>query len=140
MALIIYDTDNWDSYISLTDAEDLVTSYIIDTSTWDALDDTVKEKYLRQATMLIKSRITLKEGDTTDNLKLATVYLAVFSIAKDMTQSDGKDNLKIIEIDGAIKKEFFTKGKSSNQFPDIVTQLLQEYNYTSSSTFKMERS
>jgi hypothetical protein len=58
MALTIYPEDNFDSYVSLADADTYAPLYILDTTNWDALSDTQKEFYLRQATYLIKPKIT----------------------------------------------------------------------------------
>lgn len=140
MSLIIYPTTDYNSYISLADAEILITNNIINHTAWDALTSTQKELYLKQSTTLIRLKIQDPYEDSTpSDLELATVYLAVSSIAVDMTESDGKDNLKRIKIDGAIEKEYFTKSEKSNGFPDIVEALLSQYTYTNSSSFTLMR-
>lgn len=140
MALIIYPTTDYNSYVSLADAEILITDNIISHSAWDALTSTQKELYIKQSTTLIRLKIQDPYEDATpSDLELATVYLAVSSIAVDMTESDGKDNLKRIKIDGAIEKEYFTKSEKSNSFPDIVEALLSQYTYTNSSSFTLMR-
>lgn len=140
MALIIYPTTNYNSYVSLADAEILIANNIINHTAWDALTSTQKELYLKQSTTLIRLKIQDPYEDATpSDLELATVYLAVSSIAVDMTESDGKDNLKRIKIDGAIEKEYFTKSEKSNSFPDIVEALLSQYTYTNSSSFILQR-
>ena len=140
MALIIYPTDNYDSYVSLLDAESIYDTNIIDTSKWDALTDPMKEKYLRQATMLIKLKITdpLEEA-TPFNLQLATVYLVDYALDTNVLKDDGKGNLKRIEIEGAITKEFFSRANSNTAFPDHIAMLLNEFGYLSNSTFSLER-
>ena len=140
MALTIYPTDNYDSYVSLLDAESIYDTNIIDTSKWDALTDTLKEKYLRQATMLIKLKITdpLEEA-TPFNLQLATVYLVDYALDTNVLKDDGKGNLKRIKIEGAIEKEFFSRSNSNTAIPDHIAMLLNEYGYLSNSTFSLER-
>lgn len=140
MALIIYPTTNYNSYVSLADAEILITDNVINHTAWDALVNADKELYLKQSTTLIRLKITdPATTETPSDLELATIYLAVSSIAVDMTESDGKDNLKRIKIEGAIEKEFFTKGEKSNTFPDIVEALLSQYTYSNSSSFTLQR-
>lgn len=140
--LTIYPTTNYDSYVSLLDAESIYDTNIIDTSKWDALDltPTIKEKYLRQATMLIKLKITDPLAtETPYNLQLATVYLVDYALSTNVLQDDGKGNLKRIKIEGAIEKEFFSRANSNTAFPDHIAMLLNEYGYLASSTFSLER-
>ncbi len=140
MALIIYPTDSYNSYVSLADAEILIDDNIITTTSWDALTNAQKELYLKQATTLIRLKIQDPYEEATPyDLQLATVHLAVSSISVDMTESDGRDNLKRIKIEGAIEKEYFTKGEKSNSFPDIVEALLSQYTYINSSSFTLQR-
>lgn len=140
MALIVYPTDSFNSYVSLADAETLITDNVVSHSAWDVLANAQKELYLKQATTLIRLKIQDPHEDTTPfDLQLATAYLAVSSIAVDMTESDGKDNVKRITIEGAITKEFFTKGEKSNSLPDIIEALLSAYTYTNSSSFTLVR-
>ena len=138
--LTIYPTDNYDSYVSLLDAESIYDTNIIDTTKWDAIADPLKEKYLRQATMLIKLKITDPlTTETPYNLQLATVYLVDYALSTNVLQDDGKGNLKRIEIEGAITKEFFSRANSNTAFPDHIAMLLNEYGYLASSTFSLER-
>ena len=51
--LTIYPTENYESYISLADAETLITNNVLDTTSWDALDNTTKELYLKQLSCLL---------------------------------------------------------------------------------------
>jgi hypothetical protein len=140
MALIIYPATGWNSYVSLTDSETIVTDNVINPASWNALTDAQKELYLKQSTTLIRLKITDPQTDEApDDLELATVLLSVDSIGKDMNDSDGKENLKRIKIEGAIEKEFFTKGDSSNKFPDIVESLLSQFVYKSTSSFQLMR-
>jgi hypothetical protein len=140
MAIVVYPDTGWNSYASLADAEIIVTNNVINPASWNALSDAQKELYLRQSTTLIRLKITDPATDEApDDLQLATVLLSVDSIGKDMNDSDGKENLKRIKIEGAIEKEFFTKGDSSNKFPDIVESLLVQFVYKSSSSFTLMR-
>ena len=146
MALIIYPATGWNSYVSLNDANTIAIDNILNLTSWNALTDAQKELYLKQSTTLIRLKIidpliadiTLTEAPS--DLKLATVHLSVSSIGVDMVDNDGKENIKRIKIDGALEKEFFTKGENSNAFPDIVSALLAQYQFVSSSSFSLVRS
>lgn len=143
MALIIYPTEDWDSYLTVADAEVLMGKHILDMSTWNALSDPHKEIYVRQASLLIKTKITDPETtETPDDIELATAYLANYSVGKTMTNSDDSGNLKSKRIEGVIAKEWFSANKASNAFPDVVADLLAPYGYVGygASTLKIERS
>lgn len=130
--LIEYPNTDYDTLCSLVDAETLILNNIptAQHTGWDALVDTDKEILLRQSTLLIKNKITLPNTLEAD-LKLATAYLANSSVSVDMTANDGKDNVKVKEIVGVVKTEFFSKSEDSNNFPDIVTMLLNQYQISS---------
>ena len=142
MALIIYPTTSYDTFCSLVDAEALILANVptAQKALWDALTDPDKEILLRQATLLIKNKITLPYT-LEDDLKLATAYLANSSVAVDMTTSDGKENVKVKDIVGVVKTEYFSRGQDSNSFPDLVVLLLGQYQITSvGSSIKFARS
>jgi len=141
MALTIYPDTGYDSLCSLADAEALILANIpaAQHAAWDALpDDAAKEIELRQATILIKNKITLP-STLEDDLKLACVYLANSSVGVVMTNEDGKGDIKMKEIVDVVKTEYFGRAKDSNEFPDIVNMLLSQYQVTSSSSFEFER-
>lgn len=140
MALILYPLDNYDTFCSLADAETLIANNIPSAqhTAWDALTDPEKEILLRQATLIIKNKIELP--DLLENeLKLAAIYLANSSVGTDMTKDDGKSDVKVKEIVGVVKTEFFGRAKDSNSLPDMVTMLLSKYNYLSSGSFTFDR-
>ena len=140
MALVLYPNTDWDSYVSIADADALLVKYVLDNAAWTALTDAHKEFYLIQAGNLIRFRITDPlEASTPLDLQIASVILANYSIGKDMTNSDGKDNIKILDITGTLKKEYFSKGKTSNAFPDYVSTLLSQYGFVSQSTLVLDR-
>lgn len=137
MALTIYPDENYNSYVSVADALVIASDFITDSFT--ALTTTMQEKYLKQSTLLIKLKIDESLISDVINLQLATVHLANYSIGKDMLTSDGGDNVQRLKIEGAIEKEYFSRGRKSNSFPDMVNSLLSEYGLKSSSTITIER-
>ncbi len=139
MALIIYPLSGFDSFVTLEDTTSNLTNNVIDTTAWTALAETVKEIYLRQATLLIKSRIDLDLVVSVDNLELATSLLANYAVGVDITDDTNDGNIKINEITGVIHKEYFTKGKASNAMPTNVVSLLSEYGFVGSGSIKILR-
>jgi hypothetical protein len=138
--LTIYPLSDYDSFCSITDADTILTNNVPSTqrTLWDALTVVDKEIYTRQATTLIRQRITLPETLETD-LKRATAYLANHSISKNMLDDDSSDNIKEKSIDGVVKTVYFNRGESSNAFPSLVESLLSQYNSVSDSSFVFQR-
>ena len=141
MALIIYPTTDWDSFCDVADA-DLILANNVPSSqltAWNALTTTDKEIYLRQATLLISNKITIP-STLESNLQKACAYLAWYSVGKDLTNNDGKTgNVKVKEIVGVVKTEYFSQGKDSNSFPEIVDLLLKDYGAVSDGSFIFAR-
>lgn len=137
MALIIYPNEDYDSFCSVADADSILTNNVPSSqrTAWEALLEADKEIYLRQATILIKQKITLPDT-LEDDLKTACAYLANYSIGKDMTNSTSDNNIKVDEVVGVVKTEYFSPNKSSNSFPSIVNSLLKQYGLQSDGSFK----
>jgi len=140
MALIVYPDTGYDTLCSLSDAEAIILANIpaAQHTAWDLLDDPAKEIELRQATLLIKNKITLPNTLEND-LKFACAYLANSSVDIVMIKSDGKGEIKSKEIVDVVKTEWFSPRKDSNSFPDIVNMLLKQYELIASSSFTFER-
>jgi len=137
MGLTVFPLDNYDSFSSLVDADTLIASMVSDNG-WSTLTDPQKEAYLRQSTLLIRTKIDLPDT-LEDDLKLACLHLSTYSIGKDMLNNDGKDNIKRKSVDGVAETEYFSKGSASNSFPSIVRTLLYNYGLLPKGTFRMER-
>lgn len=139
--LTIYPDPGYDSFCSLADAGLLIAANIPSAqhTAWDNLPTVGdKEIELRQATILIRNKITLPDT-LEEDLKLATVYLANSSVGVVMTNEDGKGDIKVKEIVDVVKTEFFGRKKDSNSMPDIVVMLLAQYQIIASSTFSFNR-
>ena len=139
--LIVYPNTDYDTFCSLIDADALILANVPEAQhlLWDALTDLNKEVHLRQATILIKNKIQLP-GTLEDDLKLACAYLANSSVGEDITDGDGSTgNVKVKEIVGVVKTEWFGRSKSNDEFPNLVNLLLSQYEVSSSSSFSFER-
>lgn len=141
MSLTIYPTDDYDAFISVADCDTYLASNVVGSqrALYDALVDTDKEIYIRQASTLIGQRITLPDT-LEDDLKAATAYLVNYSVGLDMTNADKSSNVKVKNIVGVISTEYFSNGSASNAFPDIVTSFLSQYGLSARSTFSLDRS
>ena len=139
MALIEYPNDNYDCFITLADCNDFLASNMIGSqrTAYDALGDADKEIYIRQATNLIKNKITLPDT-LEDDLKHATAYLVNYSIGKDMVSHSNDGNVKSKKVD-IIETEYFSQTKNDNDFPEIVDSLLSGFSLKSESAFVFER-
>lgn len=140
MALIIYPTTGYDSFVSLADAETILENNVPPSQRldWDAIvEDTTKQIYLRQATLVIKGKITLPDT-LEDDLKLAAAYLANYSIGKDMVDDNDKDKIKRKKVDD-IEVEYFSGRDADNELPDLVVNLLRQYEVSSSGSFSFNR-
>jgi len=138
--LIEYPTTGYDTFCSLADAGTILLNNVPPSqrTDWDAItEDTTKEIYLRQATLVIKGKITLPETLEYD-LKLATAYLANYSIGKDMVDDGEKSNIKVKKVDD-ISVEYFNPRDADNELPDLVINLLAKYEVSSSGTFSLVR-
>ena len=140
--LVIYPTTDYESFCSLTDANTIITNYFqaSQRAGWEALDDTDKESLLRQSTLLIEQKVGELPTALETNLQRATAYLANHSIGKDMTNESNTGNVKIKEITGVVKTEYFNPSEDkSNDFPDVVISLLAKYDVSNSSSFSFNR-
>lgn len=140
MALILYPLSDYDAFTSVLDCDSILVNNVIGSQRegYDALDNTDKEIYIRQASLLIKQKITLPDALEND-LKIATAYLVNHSVGVNMLNEDKKSNIKSKEIVDVVKTEYFGRGEDSNSFPDIVESLLDQYSSVTSSFFIFER-
>jgi hypothetical protein len=141
MALTIYPDTNYDSFSTVADATAYLTNNLPASqfADWTALvTDAEKEVFLRQATTLIQKKITLP-STLEDDLKKACIYLANHSIGINMTNKDTDSNVKVDEVVGVVKTEYFAPNQPLNTFPDIVDLLLKDYGAIQSGSFSFTR-
>ena len=147
MALIIYPLTNYDSFISLTDADVIISNYSVNGSKWLALDTATKEVYLRIATdriLNVVSTDSLSEYGYLDSttydpltscLPKACALIAMndldYLISKELNPNTG---LVQKEKVGDIERTFFhgfpqkhIVGLNKNPFPSSVIKCLNSY-------------
>jgi len=140
MALVIFPTTDYDAFVTVVNCDSLLEVNVIGTqrAAYDALSDGDKEIYIRQATTLIKHNAELPTT-LEDDLQLATAYLVNHSVGIDMLNSDNTSNVKVKDIDGVVKTEYFSQNSDSNSFPDIVQSLLEQYDGAVDGSFTFSR-
>jgi len=137
MALVVYPSDNFDSFVSLSEANTIIAENVFDTEEWDEIADNKKEVLLRQATDTIKSFINLKGDEDTYKLKKAVALLAEYSIE----QSKKETNLKREAVAGVYEKEYYEVSNKNidNIIPTFIRNLLKDYNLKSFNTIEVAR-
>lgn len=137
MALIIYPIDDWDSFISVTDADAMIGGFVesVGQTAYLALDEAGKEAILRQTALQISlcPGITLPD-ENSSSLEKAQCYLVTHALEVNMMSYDPSDDSVTSETVGEISVSYDTNRKDSNDsFPPIVTSLLSSYGCKSSS-------
>ncbi len=102
MALIIYPTANYDSFISVEDADTVVSTLTLHEALWSDKDETEKEVYLRIAFRNIDDHVdqtlTPYPDPMTDCVGEAQALMAVQDVIYGTSTPD-------TELNGAIKKQ-----------------------------------
>jgi hypothetical protein len=102
MALIVYPTDNYDSFVSLEDATTAIGTYSLQSPNWLALSTTDQEIYLRIAFRNIIDNTdpeVFPIGDIDSCVATAQSLMASQDVYYGLSIQDGSDKV------GAIKKE-----------------------------------
>lgn len=138
--IILYPLENYDGFITASDCTSYLTLNVPSSQLVDylLLDEPSVEILIRQATTLIKSKITLP-STLEDNLKNACAYLVKYSVTNVMTNSDTEGNIKVDEVVGVVKTEYFSPNQANNSFPDIVDSLLSSYGIVQDGTISFLR-
>lgn len=137
MALIIYPEDNWNSFISIADADITIGAFVASPGQEKYLgyDDAQKEAILKQTALQIKlcKNITLPDEATYD-LELAQCYLTTHALEVNMIAYDASADSVTAESVGEISVAYDTNKKDTNDsFPPMVTSILSQYGCKSTS-------
>jgi len=137
MALILYPLDNYDTFVSVADADIIIGNFVPDAGTvaYLALDETGKEQILRQTALQIKlcSNIILPETLEND-LELAQCYLTTHALQVDMIAYDPTSKSITAESVDVIATAYDVSAKDdADTFPSMVSSLLSQYGCTNAS-------
>lgn len=146
MALVIYPTADYDSFISVTDATGFISQYSIHYETWNNITTLEKEIYLRIATDRIFNAIST---DTSDEAYLdSTTYVAedsclpkvcalmaihdlIYEISASINPNDGlisKEKVGDLEVSYFHGNGKYPKGaRVKNPYPSETFKCLEGY-------------
>lgn len=141
MALTVYVDNNtdFDSFISLADADTYITETSIHSADWLALSTTDREVYLRIACNRILSRIdeTLLDGNAClakANASMA-IHDVVYKLSSDINPNTGlvtREKVGDLEVDyfhGGFRSSRQIKGIVTDPFPSEVKKCLSNYGF-----------
>ena len=137
MALTIYPTADYDSYISILDADNIIASYTTFTTQWATLTDANKEVFLRIATSRIDNMIDSLLLDGVDaclanTCAIMAVHDLVFEISSSVNANDGlitKEKVGDLEVN---YQHSYSKrsSRNTNPYPPMVRPCLIKYGAT----------
>jgi len=136
MSLIVYPTSDYDSFISVLDADSIIANNTLFNSNWTALTTTQKEVYLRIASTRILNVIDTALLDGTDSClvkvsALMAVRDLVFEISSSINPNTGLvssekvGDLQVTYYHGNTNRQ--VRGKNMNPFPPEVVNCLADY-------------
>lgn len=142
MALIVYPTTDWDSFVSVTRADTIIGGFVQDAgaTAYIALTETEKEAILRQTALQIQlcNGIVLPD-DIEYSLEYAQCYLTTHALETDMiTYDPTADSVTSEAVDTLAVSYDVNRKEGNDTFPPMVTKLLSRYGcITQSGGFSM---
>ncbi len=134
MALIIYPADNYDSFVSVANANAYIGSYTTFITEWTALTDTQKEVFLRIATDrindIVDSTLLTASDCLSKSCSLMAVRDLVFEISSAINPNNGlisKEKVGDIEVNYYQGQANKVNGRNTNPFPSAVVTCLNSY-------------
>lgn len=136
MALTVYPTTGYDSFVDLVAASGYINAYTTFGTQWTALTDSDKEIYLRMATdrIIHKIDVALLTGTDECVLKSCSIMAAhdlVFEISSSINPNTGlvtKEKVGDLEVNythGNVQRQL--KNRNTNPFPASVRPCLTTY-------------
>ena len=131
MALIIFPLDNYDSFVSVVDADAIIGGFVVSDgqTAYLAGDEAYKEAILKQTCLQIRlcPNISLP-ADIESNLELAQCYLVVHALTVDMMSYDANDRAVTKEQVGTLSVEYDANLKGDvSEFDSMTSALLKQY-------------
>jgi len=147
MALTIYPDSGYDSFISISDADTIITENSIQSSSWLSLDDATKEVYLRIAFSNIYDVISTDSNSDIGYLDIDTyvstnsclpktnAMMAIHDLSYGLS-SEINPNMgtitkeKVGDLEVQYQHDYKERGRVSNRFPNSVKSCLNYYGAT----------
>lgn len=133
--LIIYPTTDYDSFVSVVDADTIISKNSLKNTEWTALTEAQKEVFLRIATTRILNAIDTSLLVEDVCIKNATALMAVRDLVFEISSSvNPNTGLISKEKVGNVEVTYFhgnpihrITGRSTNPFPKEIIPCLQKY-------------
>jgi len=141
--LTIYPNNGWDSFVTVADADDFISTLTITSASWLALVESDKEIYLRIATDTILFGIDLDtyplEDPITECLPQATALIAHHDVINGISANAAEVNTGEVKSQkvGTLKVEYFESAggvRSPSWIPRAAYDCLESINYVFAST------
>jgi hypothetical protein len=137
MALIVYPTPNYDSYISVVDADDVIKTLTVWDTQWTVLTTDQKETYLRIAFRHINqyTEIDIDSSNYDACLAEAQAIIAANDVANSISAGASDQVTGAIKKQkvGQVEREFYDTTKTqrtTTMVPDIARPCLEKFGYT----------
>ena len=130
MALIIYPLPDANSFVTIAEADSIISSITANDNGWSLLDDPAKEAQLTQSFFLITSCNSFKPPDTAEQgLKQAQSLYSMYNVDKDLYAFDANEKAITEEKVGSlqVKYDAALKADGSIVYPPFVAALLRPY-------------
>jgi len=138
MALILYPTDNWNSFASVQVADIIIGGFVASDgqAAYLAGDDAYKEAILTQTALQIKLCPNISLPATLENdLELAQCYLVTHALTVDMMSYDANDRAVTKEQVGTLSVEYDANLKGDvSEFDSMTSALLKQYGCSNKSS------
>ena len=131
--MILYPTTDYVSFITVAEADTIIGAYTLNFSTWDALDDTDKEAYLRIAFSIINDGLdTLPDAPVSQCLKNSQALNAVHDVINGISKPLTISQVVKKEEAGQVKVEYFepsATATSNSYIHPLSKQCLADLGY-----------
>lgn len=126
MALILYPTDGYDSFITTAQATDVIAKYTLDSAVWVALSELDKEAYLRISFKLIENGLPLMPETITTCLVQAQSLIAISDVVNKFSKPENTLGAVKKSKVGVIEEQYYEPKPTMVKYriPDMVMPCL----------------
>ncbi len=108
MAMVVYPTESYDSFITVAEADTTILKYTLNTASWEALSDSNKEAYLRIAfSVIVDGLEDIPDDPVSDCLKGSQALNAVHDLLNGVSNPLSIESAVKKEEAGQVKVEYF---------------------------------
>jgi hypothetical protein len=133
MALIVYPTEDYDSFVSVADATTIIGNLTLYSSEWGALDLSEQEAYLRIASQVITDGLTTIPADPVPQcLKNSQALIAIHDVVNGISKPLTIESVVKKQKAGSVEIEYFepnSTGTTNNRIPSLAATCLEGLGY-----------